>query len=194
LNGPTWKGAVILCEHAVELELTCAEGHWYAKVSWTDDCEDDQFFSDCNATLEVLSCAPPFHLRFVMDLDDGCGAECVNIPGNCCLQGIPPALTLTVVSDCAGAPSPVAMTYNAAGANGAGWYTVPATVGGHSLYWRMQCLDSGDIVLWEYCDGLGFLASQPPASCSPFDTGNVTIPDITQPCCSMSAPTIRVQE
>lgn len=119
------------------------------------------------------------------------------ITTTCCAEAIPATLSLAVVSGCSGAATPRVMTYDALGALGPMWYTEIETANGHQLYWAMECAPPvGEVFFYVYsvCDGVINSAVCYPVSCSPFDSGNVSLALTIGSCCGGINPTLRITE
>lgn len=111
------------------------------------------------------------------------------IQTGCCVNTIPATLIMTIVQGCDGATPVQTMTYNPSGVGGAGWFTTPEVVGANTLYWVYRCVGTPgptDFQLEKNCDGSAFVSAEAAAaSCSPFDSGDVTMP-ISGDCCSFA--------
>lgn len=142
---------------------------WYCVLDeGGEDCETDDRVAvelleadRCDDTITI--CSGPYATEEEAD------AACPTTPvaNACCPGGAAPVLDVTI-GGAVGAGVYV-VTYDAAGANGVGWYSPTTPVGGDNVYYRWWC-SAGTWLLDQYCNGspTGTGSGGTLNSCSPF--------------------------
>lgn len=107
---------------------------------------------------------------------------------DCCPDGIAETLYLTVDSGCpcAGAESPITLSYYGLVFGADLWYSASFDCSGHTLQYGLQCGGSGELTLFMICDGVATGMSGTGTDCGPplsatFETAT------TNACCTTAA-------
>ncbi len=162
---------------------------WYENLAW--DCSVSSAFKLVSTGSGDICDGWPSSVQVVPGACGGSGSgsgsgstEGCCPTTDCFCSAMYHTLQFEIVSGCSGATTLQTMTYDAAGAHGAGWYTPEETISGVVLQWFMPCAQPGaptSVEIDQIHDGSVVIGTGSSLVCDPFDTGNVTIP-ASMPC------------